>query len=412
MARRTRLEKAKRKVMRACMVAYSFYESDNRVRRYAETLVNRGYDVDAIVLRREGQPSFEVIRGVNVYRIQERVRDESGPFSYLRKLLTFFLRSAWVLTWRHRKARYDIIHVHSVPDFLVFVTIVPRLMGAKVILDIHDILPEFYASKFRVNDRSLTFRLLLLIEKLSAAFSNHVIIANHLWHVKLTQRSVQAEKCTAIINYPVPSIFSYRARTVAPNGDFVMCYPGTLNWHQGVDLAISALALLRDKAPNLKFLIIGEGPEREKLKTMIKEQNLGDRVSMEAFVPIEQMAERMANVDLGVVPKRKDSFGNEAFSTKIMEFMAMGVPVVVSKTRIDQYYFNQDLVQFFESGSAEDLAAKILELVHDPARRRVLRAHGMKFVRQNNWDVKKNEYLDIVDRLAKQRKPCAPSPSL
>jgi len=257
------------------MVAYSFYESDNRVRRYAETLVNRGYDVDAIVLRREGQPSFEVIRGVNVYRIQERVRDESGPFSYLRKLLTFFLRSAWVLTWRHRKARYDIIHVHSVPDFLVFVTIVPRLMGAKVILDIHDILPEFYASKFRVNDRSLTFRLLLLIEKLSAAFSNHVIIANHLWHVKLTQRSVQAEKCTAIINYPVPSIFSYRARTVAPNGDFVMCYPGTLNWHQGVDLAISALALLRDKAPNLKFLIIGEGPEREKLKTMIKEQNLG-----------------------------------------------------------------------------------------------------------------------------------------
>src|SRR5208337_3740288 len=187
--------------------------------------------------------------------------------------------------------------------------------------------PEFYASKFKVSERSLVFRLLLMVEKLSAAYSNHVIISNHLWRTKLIQRSVRPEKCTAIINYPDLSIFFRRPRTVATNGDFIMCYPGTLNWHQGVDLAISAMALLRDKAPNLKFLIVGDGPDREKLKTLVRQLHLEDHVVMAGVIPIEQVAETMATVDLGVVPKRKDSFGNEAFSTKIMEFMAMGVPV-------------------------------------------------------------------------------------
>lgn len=389
--------------MRACMVAYAFYETDNRIRRYAETLAKRGDEVEAFVLGREGQSSYELIQGVHVTRIQRRVRDEKGPVSYLLKILIFLVRSTWILASRHLRKRFDIIHVHSVPDFEVFAAIIPRLLGALVILDIHDIVPEFYASKFKVTERSLTFRLLLFAEKLSAAFSHHVIISNHLWHAKLTERSVQVEKCTTILNYPDPSIFFPRPRTVSNSEDFVMCYPGTLNWHQGVDMAISATALLRDEVPGLRFLIIGDGPDREKLRALVQEQRLDDRVTIAGLIPLEQVAQTMANIDLGIVPKRKDSFGNEAFSTKIMEFMAMGVPVVVSNTRIDQYYFPESAVQFFESESAEDLAAKILSLVHNSNKRTALRANGMEYVRHNNWNIKKVDYLDLVDNLIKHR---------
>jgi len=391
------------------MVAYTFYEADNRVRRYAEELAKRGDEVDVIALRRDGQPPYEVIRGVHVYRIQKRLIDEKNPFSYLKKLLEFFLRSGWLLSLRHLRFRYDIIHVHSVPDFQVFAALFPRLMGAKVILDIHDIVPEFYASKFKVGERSLIFRLLLLMEKLSTAFSSHVIISNHLWHTKLTKRSVRPEKCTTIINFPDPTIFSYHPRLVSANGDFVICYPGTLNWHQGLDVAIRAMSLLRDRAPNLKLLIIGDGPEREKLKGMVKKHRLEGRVVMSGFIPIEQVADTMAKIDLGVVPKRKDSFGNEAFSTKIMEFMAMGVPVIASKTRIDQHYFSEQLVLFFESESEKDLAARILELLHDRAKQAAFSERGLNFIRQNNWGVKKGMYLDLVDRLTKRQAGVNPS---
>ena len=388
------------KVKKVCMVAYTFYETDNRVRRYAEALAKRGDKVDAIALSRDGQKPFEVIRGVRVHRIQKRVINERGPLTYLWKLLMFFFRSAWLTTVLHIKEPYDVIHVHSVPDFQVFATLIPRLMGAKVILDIHDIVPEFYASKFKVGEQSWVFRCLLLAEKWSIAYSDHIIISNHLWQEKITKRAVKPEKCTAIINYPDLSIFSPRSAKMRNEDEFLMFYPGTLNWHQGLDVAISAVALLREKAPQLKFLIVGDGPEREKLKSMVRESNLEHHVELRGFAPIEEIADLMDCVDLGVVPKRKDSFGNEAFSTKIMEFMAKGIPVIASRTRIDEHYFNDTILQFFDSGSVEDLASKIEDLMQDKERRRSLSKCALAFIADNNWDVKKAGYLALVDELA------------
>lgn len=383
------------------MLAYSFYESDNRVRRYAETLVKEGHEVDAIVLRRPGQVRQEVIEGVHVHRILGRVKNEKHPLTYLRRLLTFFVVSAWVLTAKHLKRRYEIIHVHSVPDFQVFATIIPRLMGARVILDIHDIVPELYASKFNVSQRSLIFRLLVLVEKLSVSYSDHVIIANHLWHERLARRSGHPERCTTILNYPDPAIFYRRPRIGSDGKQFVMCYPGTLSAHQGVDLVIRAMAVLGDKAPNLTFLILGDGIERDRLRGLVKENHLEDRVTIGGGVPIEKVAEMMANVDLAVEPKLKSSFANEALSTKILEFMAMGVPVIASDTRVHRLYFKDDLIQFFESENVGDLAAKILELMQDSDRYNTLRTHGMRFADQNNWNVRRTDYLDLVGRLVK-----------
>lgn len=178
-----------------------------------------------------------------------------------------------------------------------------------------------------------------------------------------------------------------------------MCYPGTLNSHQGVDLAIAAVNLLRDKLPNLRFLIIGDGPDRPKLEQLIKTLSLQDRVAMMGSMPLEQVAKAMTSVHLGVVPKRSNSFGNEAFSTKIMEFMAMGVPVVAASTKIDRYYFNDHLLEFFEADNAEDLAQKILGLVKDSKRTSDLRSEALAFIRENNWEIRKGEYLNLIDRL-------------
>ncbi|HEV2437686.1 MAG TPA: glycosyltransferase family 4 protein [Verrucomicrobiae bacterium] len=381
-----------------CMLVYSFYESDNRVMRYARALVERGDQVDVIALGDgEQRPLFETIEGVNVHRIQRRLRNEGSKYAYLYRLLKFCAKSSFVLSRLHLKRRYDLIHVHNVPDFLVFSAWLPRLTGAKVILDIHDILPEFFANKFRKPEGSLYVRLLKIVEKLSARFANHVIISNHLWSEKATARSVPREKCSVFINYVDLNLF--RSRRTRNDGRFIILYHGGLQRHQGLDLAICAFDKACRQKPETEFHIYGGGSMKPELEALVQELGLRDRVFLRESVPVREVAEIVANADLGVVPKRADSFGNEAYSTKIMEFMAGRVPVIVSRTKVDTFYFNHSVVRFFESGDENDLARAMVDLMNNRELRESLVRNASAYVLQNNWDTRKQKYLNLVDSL-------------
>jgi glycosyltransferase involved in cell wall biosynthesis len=388
--------------MNVCMLSYSIYDFDNRVMRYAETLAGRGDSVDVIALRHKEDSHAEVVKGVNVFRIQERSQPESGQLRYILRVLLFFVRATVFLSRKQLTRRYQLVHVHSVPDCMVFAAWLPKLMGSKIILDIHDILPEFYASKFKALPHSLTFKLLLLVEKLSAAFADHVIVANHLWRDKLVSRSVPATKCSAILNFPDRSIFSCRGRT-RDDGRFIMMYPGTLNSHQGVDTAIRALALIKREEPRAEFHIYGNGRTRDALVELTRELGVDRHVFFNDPLPLRQIAEVMENADLGIVPKRSDTFGNEAFSTKILEFMALRVPVIVADTKVDRYYFDNSRVAFFKSNDERDLAGRMLELIRGRERRQQLVRNAWEFVCQNDWEQNGPRYLDLIRSLLARR---------
>lgn len=380
------------------MLVYSFYENDNRVMRYARTLAGRGDEVDVIALGScESQPACEIIDGVTVHRIQRRQRNERNKFSYLGRLIRFCLKSSFVLSRLHWRRGYELVHVHNVPDFLVFSAWLPRLAGAKVILDIHDLLPEFFADKFRKPQTSGYVRLLRWAEWASARFASHVIVSNHLWRDKITARSVPPERCSVFINYVEPEIF--RAKRVRADSRFILLYHGGLQRHQGLDLAIRAVAKILPQVPNAEFHIYGDGNVKPELQALAQDLGLDGKVRFFASLPMREIAGVVANADLGVVAKRADSFGNEAYSTKIMEFMASGVPVIVSRTRIDSYYFDDSVVRFFESGNESDLAGAMLELMRQPELRRNLVRQASQYVARNNWDLKRREYLNLVDEL-------------
>ncbi len=386
-----------------CMLAYSFYESDNRIMRYADALAQRGDIVDVIALRGENSSKYEKLNNVSVYRIQTRQKTEKSPLSYLMKLALFLINSFGLITKNHLRHPYDLIHVHSVPDFEVFASLIPKLRGCSIILDIHDIVPEFYLSKFAGNKNSFLFKALVKVEQLSIKFSDHVIISNHIWHKTLTSRSVNEIKCTTVMNYPDEAIFYQRPKTRQDN-KFIITYPGTLGWHQGLEIAIKAFAKIKDQITNTEFHIYGSGTERNNLKKLITELNLDNKVFIKNGMPIHQIADVMANADLGIVPKKNDPFGGEAFSTKILEFMSLGIPVIVSGTKIDRYYFNDSVVKFFNSDDVDDLAHAILTLFNDKNLRDTLRNNALCFVEDFRWSKKKNEYFALVDSLIQQHK--------
>lgn len=381
------------------MVAYTFYENDNRVIKYAEVLAKRGDSVDVVSVRRKGQTPFVVVNGVRVHRIQRRVVDEKLAVTYLAKLLLFLLKSGIFVSWRHFRSPYDLIHIHSIPDFEVFAGLWAKWSGAKIILDIHDLVPELYASKFSTSSDSLLFKLLVWMEKISARFSDHVIVANDIWKERLISRSVSAEKCTTILNYPNTGTSRHSPISGEWDGKFVMLYPGTLNWHQGVDIAIKAFAVIKDKIPEAEFHIYGEGCEKTALVELTRTLGIEDRVLFKDLVPIDEISEIMAEAQIGVIPKRATSFANEAFSTKILEFMALGVVVVVSRTKIDNYYFNESMVKFFEPGNVEDLADSLVRLSEDRDLRCRLAKNALEYSETKRWAKKQYEYTRLVESL-------------
>lgn len=387
---------------RICMITHSFYESDNRVMRYAEALAGRGDEVEVLSLMKSAQqPETEMLAGVKAIRIQRRDRkNQQARGAYLLPILRFFVRSSLLVCRRHRQRPYDLLHVHNVPDFLVFAAWQPRLTGARVILDIHDIIPEFYASKFHTRSDALVVRALRWMERGSAAFAHHVIISNHLWLQTYTQRSASADKCSVFINHVDEAVF-HRRSPCRQDGKFILIFPGGLQWHQGLDIAIRAFQKVAAVLVNAEFHIYGDGNVKESLVALANELGLAGRVRFFEVLPLRQIAEVMAGADLGVVPKRADSFGNEAYSTKIMEFMALGVPVVISRTKIDSYYFTDQVARFFPSGDCVALADAILDLAQRSDERKRMAEAALEYAHQHSWQQKRREYLDLVDGLCR-----------
>jgi glycosyltransferase involved in cell wall biosynthesis len=237
------------------------------------------------------------------------------------------------------------------------------------------------------------------VEKAAAAFADFVIVSNHLWYKKLISRSVPKEKCGVFLNHVDPSLFYPRPRTRVDD-KVIILFPGSFQWHQGLDIAIEAFAMVRQRVPNTEFHIYGGGDEKSELLALADRLELNHSVKFCGSVSLEDIADVISNADIGVVPKRADSFGNEAYSTKIMEFMSQGVPVVLSRTKIDNFYFDDSVVRFFKSGDVQALAAAMLELIENQSLRNNLVAAGLKYVDLHSWDRRKAEYLELVDSLS------------
>lgn len=379
-----------------CMIAYTNYLSDSRVKKEAEALVQEGYNVDFLALDEKARERNEVINGVNIHRFPFSRYKGKGTKIYILNYIKFFIFSFFWIMRENRRKNYKIFHIDNMPDFFVFIPFLQKLFGARIILDIHDLMPELFSVKFKGKTKVL-IKLIELIEKLSCHFADAVITTTEIWKNKLLERT-NVKKIYTIMNLPDSIAFS-DGKEKKMNG-FNIIYHGTLVERYGVDIGIKAIALLKDKIPNLRFYIYGDGDDLDNLRNLCNESDVQDIVYFSnGFIPYEKITEIVPNMDICIVPNRKDRFTNEVFNIKVAQSMAARVPVVASRTYGLSYYFNNSQILFFEPENPKDLADKIYYLYTYPQKRKEIIRNALEFVEKHNWESEKKKYLRIINGL-------------
>ena len=388
-----------RRPLRVCMLTYSAYEYDNRVRRYAESLAARGDDVEVLsVSLEDGSPRKSVLSGVKITHLSGKTQLRGSTLAYVLRVTRFALAAFAVISKRAFSRPYDLVHVHNMPDAIVFSALVARLRGARLILDLHDLVPELFTDKRKGWSVKPLGSLLRLEEKISAAFAQHVIVSNHLWLDTIQGRSARKEKCSVFINNVDGHLFYPRQRTRTDDRQIIL-FHGSLSRHQGVDLVIQAMPSIVAQVPSVEFHIYGSGSEKENLKKLVQDLGMEKHVLFNKEVELQEIPQIVANADVGVVAKRADSFGNLAYSTKILEFMSQGIPVVLSRTKIDQFYFDDTVARFFTSGDVTELVEALVTVLTNAELNQSLRTNATKLVARSNWETRRPAYFRIVDAM-------------
>jgi glycosyltransferase involved in cell wall biosynthesis len=391
---------------RAAVLLFSYYPADPRPRRAAEALASEGVTIDVVCLQKDAsEPRQEIVNGVSVFRIPIR-RERGGKLRYVVQYSTFILRAFARLTAHSCLRRYDFVHVHNMPDVLVFSALVPKALGAKVVLDLHDPVPELMQTIFELPEQSFSVRLLKRLEKASIGFADTILTVNNACKKIYSSRSCAAEKINVVLNSPEDDIFQFRK--LAPftqNGKdpakpFVILYHGSLVRRNGFDLAVDALEIARKSIPSAKLVVCGDKtPFFEDVMRSARERGLEQDVDYLGVRNRVQIVEAVNSCDLGIIPNHRNIFTEINTPTRIFEYLALGKAVIAPRTQGIRDYFGDDDLIFFEPGDSHDLARKIEFAFSHPAEVAKIVERGQQVYLAHRWCEEKSNLLDPISQL-------------
>jgi glycosyltransferase involved in cell wall biosynthesis len=384
--------------VRIAMIANTRYESDARVSRAARALAERTHHVDVFAVS-----GGHTTAGVNEQFLQLRslrIRQRRAALTrYVFEYGLFFAWSMALVSIFHMRRRYDVIYVHNMPNFLVFAGLVPKIGGAKIVLDVHDPAAELLAS-IRGGDLPAWLRLLAWAEeRASLSFADAVVTVNEPMRKRLS--AMCRRPVTVVMNLPDTTVTAPVAAAVHdPDGWNRIVYSGSIAHRNGVDLVVRALSLLEDEFPLLRLRIVGGGPAAESVRGLVKELGMADCVEFAGFVTNDEVPSLVSGAVAGISPQRDDAFGSFVFSVKVAEYITLGLPVICSAIPTMRHYFSSDELLFFEPGRADDLARAIRDLLNDPALAAKRAARSRIRLGRLDWPAQKEALVHTVETLA------------
>ncbi len=389
---------------RAAVVLYSYYATDPRPRREAEALQLAGMEVDVVCLRQDaGEPSHERLGGVHIHRVPLK-RRRAGKLTYAFQYFSFFVSAFLLLTWWRLRRRYDLVHVHNMPDFLVFSALAPKILGTRIILDLHDPMPELMVTIFGLETDSVGVRMLKWTEKLSIRFADQVLTVNQACKEIFSARSCAAEKIQVLMNVPDEKIFKYRSCLDSSERDparpFIVMFHGSIVERNGLDIAVEALRLLRANVPAAELWIYGANTSfLNKVMDSVAQNGNENGLRYLGQKSLEEIVAAIQLCDVGVIPNRNNAFTEINTPTRIFEYLSLGKPVISPRAKgITDYFGPEDMI-YFELGDAADLARQLEFVYRQPAQARAVTHRGQAVYLRQCWSHAREKFISRVGEM-------------
>ncbi len=380
------------------MVLYGRYSTDARVKKYVDALVNSGWNVHVICLRESAV--HKPLPGIRLYRSIGKYQGASKAL-YLWSYAMFFLTSFFRVSTLWLRGRCQVVHVHNMPNFIVYTALLPKVAGVKVILDLHDTMPELYAAKFTAGGRrGVLFRILVWEELWSARLANFVIATSEVHREMFIGHGIPSGKISVIMNVANAKWFTDAKSKDRGDGDeFRFIYHGTVSYRLGLDIGLRAFALALPENPRMRFSIVGDGDYLADLLNLAEQLHIEGPVSFtRRFVPVEELSGHIASADAGVIANRSDGAASHMLPVKLLEYVYLQKPCIVPRIPSIQHYFDETMVGFFDPENTQDLAEKMVRMSRDPSWRAEIVRGANRFNATYNWQNQKEQYLSIIGR--------------
>jgi glycosyltransferase involved in cell wall biosynthesis len=385
---------------RVAIIVHAVFPGDPRVRRQSDALLDAGYEVDILALRQSGETAEERENGLRIVRLPVN-RAFAGFAGHLAEYVAFTAIAAWRLAREHRRRRYDLVQVATVPDFLGFAALPEKLGGVPLLLDLYEDMPEFFRDRFAHPLLRPLQPVVGAMSSASAAVADQLITVHEPLRQLSIARGVPPDKIGVVMNSADSRLFDperYPRRPFIADGSLRLIHHSNLQRLYGLDVGIDGLAQIRADLP-WRLDVYGDGPWRPQIEAAIERTGTGDRITLHGVVPMDDLPALLAAADIGLVPSLHEPYLEYSLSTKLLEYAAMGVPIIATDLATFRHHFTDAALRFIPGNAPEALARAVETLSDHPEATAAMGLEGQRQATAYDWEHQKAVYLAIVDRL-------------
>lgn len=374
---------------------------DTRVWQEATTLAANGYTVSVICPKGKGySEEREILDGVHIFR-HDLPAEGNGAVSYLKEYTSALREELRLAKLIYKEIGFDVIHGCNPPDDIYMVAKQFKKYGVKYVFDHHDICPELFEAKFGKTSGLLYFSQIWL-ERQTYKYCNFAFVTNESYKKFAIERGKMNPKKVIVLRSG-PKLERMKiippVESIKRGYKYMVGYVGVIGQQEGIEYLLEAAKYIKERENNVFWGIVGGGPHLEALKQQAHEMGLADCVEFTGRAPDQQLLEYLNTADVCVNSDTYNSMNDKSTMNKILEYMALGKPIVQFDLT-EGRYSAQEASVYAKNNDAEDMAKKIMKLLNDPKKRKHMGEYGRnRVVNELSWEHTSKALLEGYERL-------------